>query len=48
MELAWNMDTGFVRKARVLGERMEAFGVIDKQPDYRELFDLSFVRKVAK
>jgi NitT/TauT family transport system substrate-binding protein len=48
MELAWDMDAGFVRKARVLGERMQALGVIGKQPDYNELFDLSFVKKVPK
>ena len=48
MELAWDMNEGFVRKARVLGARMQALGVIQKQPDYIRLFDLSFVRKVAK
>ena len=48
MELAWSMDEGFVRKARALGERMEALGVIQAQPDYTKLFDLSFVRKVAE
>jgi NitT/TauT family transport system substrate-binding protein len=48
MELAWDMDVGFVRKARALGERMQALGVIGKQPDYNELFDLSFVKKVRK
>jgi NitT/TauT family transport system substrate-binding protein len=37
-----------VRKARALGERMQALGVIQKQPDYTKLFDLSFVGKVAK
>jgi len=46
MELAWNMDQGFVRKARALGERMLALGLIEKQPEYEELFDLSFVMKV--
>jgi NitT/TauT family transport system substrate-binding protein len=48
MELAWDMDEGFVRKARVLGERMQALGVIRKQPGYTKLFDLSFVGKVAE
>jgi NitT/TauT family transport system substrate-binding protein len=48
MELAWTMDEDFVRKARALGERMQALGVIQKQPDYTKLFDLSFVRKVGE
>jgi NitT/TauT family transport system substrate-binding protein len=48
MELAWHMDTDFVRKARTLGERMQTLGVIERQPDYHELFDLSFVNKVGK
>jgi len=48
MELAWDMDEGFVRKAQALGERMQALGVIQKQPDYTRLFDRSFVGKVAK
>jgi NitT/TauT family transport system substrate-binding protein len=48
MELAWQMDVDFVRKARALGERMQTLGVIERQPDYHELFDLSFVKKVGK
>lgn len=47
MELAWAMDDDFVRRAKSLGERMEALGVIDRQPDYEKLFDLRFVRKVS-
>jgi len=46
MELAWEMDQDFIRKARALGKRMQALGVIEKQPDYDELFDLRFVRKL--
>lgn len=46
MELAWKMDQGFIRKARALGERMRALGLIEKQPEYDELFDLSFGMKV--
>jgi NitT/TauT family transport system substrate-binding protein len=46
MELAWDMDEVFVQQCRVLGERMEALGVINQQPDYTELFDLSFVEKI--
>jgi len=45
MELAWEMNESFVRKARALGDRMEGLGVINRQPDYDKLFDLSFVRK---
>jgi NitT/TauT family transport system substrate-binding protein len=46
MELAWEMDESFVKKTKTLGERMQALGVIEKQPDYEKLFDLSFVKKV--
>ena len=46
MELAWDMDASFVGRSRALGDRMQALGVIDRQPDYGKLFDLSFVRQV--
>lgn len=45
MELAWTMDEAFVKRARALGERMQALGIIDKQPDYDKLFDLTFVKR---
>ena len=45
MELAWDMDQSFIEKTRALGERMQALGVIDRQPDYEELFDLTFVQR---
>jgi NitT/TauT family transport system substrate-binding protein len=48
MEPAWKMDSDFVGKVRALGERMQALGVIKKQPDYDALFDLSFVKKITK
>ena len=48
MELAWEMDASFVRKAQALGKRMQALGVIDRQPDYERLFDLSFVEKIKQ
>jgi NitT/TauT family transport system substrate-binding protein len=48
MELAWEMAPAFVAKARALGQRMECLGVIDRQPDYEKLFDLSFVERVKK
>lgn len=46
MELAWSMDESFVNRARALGARMQSLGVIDRQPDYDQLFDLRFVRQV--
>ena len=46
MELAWAMDKTFIRQTRVLGERMQALGLIKKQPDYDRLFDWSFVNQV--
>jgi len=48
MELTWGMDADFVRKSRALGQRMEDLGVIQNQPDYHRLFELSFVNKDAK
>ncbi|QTA78348.1 NMT1/THI5 like domain-containing protein [Desulfonema limicola] len=45
MELAWDMDQEFVKKAKALGQRMQALGVIANQPDYDKLFDLSFVNR---
>ncbi|GBC60985.1 aliphatic sulfonates ABC transporter substrate-b inding protein [Desulfonema ishimotonii] len=48
MELAWKVDEDFVRKTRALGERMAALGVIRTQPDYDRLFDLTFVKRVAR
>ncbi len=46
MELTWEMDAAFVKKAQALGARMKALGLIEKQPNYKKLFDLSFVKKV--
>ena len=48
IELAWRLDADFVRKARNLGERMQALGVIAHQPDYDKLFDLRFVAKAEE
>jgi NitT/TauT family transport system substrate-binding protein len=47
MELAWHMDPAFVERVEALGERMETLGVIQRQPDYGRLFDLSFVERVV-
>lgn len=46
MELAWEMDAAFVDRVKALGARMQALGVIQQQPDYNRLFDLSFVEKL--
>ncbi|MCF8061992.1 MAG: ABC transporter substrate-binding protein [Deltaproteobacteria bacterium] len=48
MELAWEMDEAFVQRVKALGERMEALGVIERQPDYQRLIDLRFVRRVLE
>jgi len=48
MELAWEMDADFVKKARALGQRMEKLGVIRNQPDYDRLFERSFVNRDVK
>jgi len=46
MELVWHMDESFVEKAKSLGERMQTLGVINNQPDYEALFDLSFTKQI--
>jgi len=46
IELAWEIDETYVSKVRALGQRMEALGMIDAQPEYETLFDLSFVKQV--
>jgi len=46
IELAWAMDVEYIGRARALGKRMQALGIIDRQPDYDKLFDLRFVHQV--
>jgi len=46
IELAWAMDGEYLDRARALGKRMQALGIIDRQPDYDRLFDLRFVQQV--
>ena len=46
IELSWRMDATFVNQAKALGARMQALGVIERQPDYDQLFDLRFVGQV--
>ncbi len=48
MELAWKIDRAFISRAKALGARMQALKVIDRQPDYDRLFDLSFVEETSK
>jgi len=48
IELAWYMDHDFITRTRALGERMKALGVIERQPNYDRLFDLSFVTEIAR
>ena len=48
MELSWQMDMAFIDKTRALGERMQALGLISKQPEYEKLFDLRFVERIAE
>jgi NitT/TauT family transport system substrate-binding protein len=48
MELAWEMDEAFAGRVRALGERMEALGLIERQPDYGRLIDLRFVRQASE
>ncbi len=48
MELAWEMNDAFVNKAKALGSRMQALGIIDRQPDYEQLFDISFVKQAKE
>jgi NitT/TauT family transport system substrate-binding protein len=45
MELAWEMDETYLRQAKALGSRMQALGLVARQPDYDRLFDLSFVKQ---
>jgi len=46
MALAWDMDADFIRRTKALGERMAALGMIQQQPDYGQMFDLSVVERV--
>ncbi|MDI6796460.1 MAG: NrtA/SsuA/CpmA family ABC transporter substrate-binding protein [Desulfatibacillaceae bacterium] len=43
IELAWKIDEAYIKNAKNLGQRMLALGIINKEPDYERLFDLSFV-----
>lgn len=46
MALVWKLDEAYVRRAKTLGQRMQSLGMIDRQPEYDKLFDLSFVQQI--
>ena len=46
--LIWKMDEAYIRRAKALGQRMQALGMIDRQPDYEKLFDLSFTKQAQQ
>jgi NitT/TauT family transport system substrate-binding protein len=48
IELAWDMDPDFLRKVKALGRRMQELGMIGRQPDYEQLFELSMVTRVRQ
>ena len=48
MVLAWEIDKEYIRHAKVLGERMQALGMINRQPDWNALFDTSFVEQARR
>jgi NitT/TauT family transport system substrate-binding protein len=48
MEIFWNIDEKWVKQVKELGERMQKLGIINKQPDYSALIDLSIVKEVRK
>ena len=48
MVLAWEIDKDYIRHAKVLGERMQALGMINRQPDWNALFDTSFVEQAKR
>lgn len=48
IDLVWDMDESFLERVRRLGEKMQALKMIDGQPDYDELCELSFVKRVGQ
>jgi NitT/TauT family transport system substrate-binding protein len=48
MELSWDMSARYLKQARALGQRMQAQGIITRQPDYNKLFDTSFVAQAKR
>jgi NitT/TauT family transport system substrate-binding protein len=48
IELSWDMDEAYIKRVRRLGEKMQALGMIDREPDYDRLFELSFVNRARE
>jgi len=48
MELSWYMDDSFIRKTRALGKRMKDLGMIEREPDYDRMIDLTFVNRTRE
>jgi len=48
MALVWKMDDRYIQRAKTLGQRMQALGMIDRQPDYDKLLDLSFLKRAQQ
>lgn len=48
MEIAWYMDDSFIRKTRSLGKRMKDLGMIEREPDYNIMIDLTFVNRIRE
>ncbi|MDX9819567.1 MAG: ABC transporter substrate-binding protein [Desulfococcus multivorans] len=46
MALTWDMDKAFVARVKALARRMTALGIIEQEPDYDRLIDLTFVGRV--
>jgi NitT/TauT family transport system substrate-binding protein len=48
IELAWNMDSQYIKQATALAQQMKKLGVITNIPDMNKLFDTSFVKQAKK
>ena len=48
IELTWEIDPDFIESAKALGARMMALKLIDRQPNYERLFDLTCMKRVKQ
>jgi NitT/TauT family transport system substrate-binding protein len=48
IKLSWLINADFIKKTKALGRRMLALGIIEREPDYDKMFDLSFVNEAIK
>lgn len=46
--LTWLINEQFIKRAKALGQRMLALGIITKEPNYNTLFDTKFIKKALK